>query len=372
MKRLSAEIEQRRDDLVETTCELVRIPTLNPPGNHYRDICDFLEARLARSGFSSTFVRAEGVLGDSEKHPRWNIVSRHEGAKNGDCVHFNSHTDVVKVGEGWTRDPFGGEVEGDKIYGRGACDMKGGLAASIIAAEAFIAAVPEYQGAIEISGTADEETGGFAGVAHLAEEGWFDPDRVQHVIIPEPLNKDQICLGHRGVWWAEIETHGEIAHGSMPFLGDCAVRHMGAVLEKFESDLYPAMAARRTDMPVVPQGAQSSTMNINSIHGGQPELDPDYTGLPAHCVPDSCRIVIDCWRLPLIWTVHPLEATVLSPKRSTNKRAPHRRSNLARLHQTHPFYSHLFMNLKKQKEIISIKMREFDKSDFFLYFCQCC
>ena len=187
MKRLSAEIEQRRDDLVETTCELVRIPTLNPPGNHYRDICDFLEARLARSGFSSTFVRAEGVLGDSEKHPRWNIVSRHEGAKNGDCVHFNSHTDVVTVGEGWTRDPFGGEVEGDKIYGRGACDMKGGLAASIIAAEAFIAAVPEYQGAIEISGTADEETGGFAGVAHLAEEGWFDPDRVQIVIIPEQL-----------------------------------------------------------------------------------------------------------------------------------------------------------------------------------------
>ena len=58
MKRLSAEIDRRRDDLVETTRELIRIPTLNPPGDHYRDICDYLEARLARSGFSSTFVRA--------------------------------------------------------------------------------------------------------------------------------------------------------------------------------------------------------------------------------------------------------------------------------------------------------------------------
>lgn len=76
-------------------------------------------------------------------------------------------------------------------------------------------------------------------------------------------------MGHRGGWWAEIETFGEIAHGSMPFLGDCAVRHMGAVIDKFEAKLYPAMSARRTDMPVVPDGARSSTMNINSIHGGQ-------------------------------------------------------------------------------------------------------
>ena len=66
--------------------------------------------------------------------------------------------------------------------------------------------------------------------------------RVQHVIIPEPLNKDRICLGHRGVWWAEIETKGRIAHGSMPFLGDCAVRHMGAVLAEMEASLFPLLA----------------------------------------------------------------------------------------------------------------------------------
>jgi succinyl-diaminopimelate desuccinylase len=171
--------------------------------------------------------------------------------------------------------------------------MKGGLAASIIAAEAFVAEHPDYAGAIEISGTADEESGGYGGVAYLAEQGWFDPKRVQHVIIPEPLHKDRICLGHRGGWWAEIETKGEIAHGSMPFLGDCAVRHMGAVLNAFEETLFPAMAARWTEMPVVPEGARQSTMNINSVHGGQPEQASDYTGLPAHCVPDSCRIVID-------------------------------------------------------------------------------
>ena len=52
--------------------------------------------------------------------------------RKGDCIHFNSHTDVVELGQDWTRDPFGGELDGDKIYGRGSCDMKGGLAASII------------------------------------------------------------------------------------------------------------------------------------------------------------------------------------------------------------------------------------------------
>ncbi|MCI5109625.1 MAG: acetylornithine deacetylase/succinyl-diaminopimelate desuccinylase family protein [Marivita sp.] len=286
-------IDDRRDDLIALTQELIRIPTLNPPGENYAAICDLLDVRLSRAGFETTWVRAEGAPGDSDRYPRWNLIARHNGIRPGDCVHFNSHTDVVEVGHGWTRDPFGGDVGEDRIYGRGACDMKGGLAASIIAAEAFIAEHPDYAGAIEISGTADEESGGYGGVAYLAEQGWFDPKRVQHVIIPEPLNKDRICLGHRGGWWAEIETKGEIAHGSMPFLGDCAVRHMGAVLQAFEETLYPAMAARWTDMPVVPEGARQSTMNINSIHGGQPEQASDYTGLPAHCVPDSCRIVID-------------------------------------------------------------------------------
>lgn len=291
--RLLAEVAARREDLVALTQALIRIPTLNPPGALYRDICDLLDRRLLKSGFHTELIRAEGAVGDSDRHPRWNIVARREGSGPGQCVHFNSHIDVVEVGHGWTVDPFGGEVKDGRVYGRGACDMKGGLAASIVAAEAFIAVCPEYAGAIEISGTADEESGGFGGVAYLAEKGYFSPDRVQHVIIPEPLNKDRICLGHRGVWWAEIETLGEIAHGSMPFLGDCAVRHMGAVVAEMEKSLFPALAQKRTDMPVVPEGAKQSTLNINSIHGGEPEQDMDYTGLPTPCVPDRCRMVID-------------------------------------------------------------------------------
>ncbi|MFK7856076.1 MAG: acetylornithine deacetylase/succinyl-diaminopimelate desuccinylase family protein [Granulosicoccus sp.] len=293
LSSLDLRISDSRDQLVELTQQLIRVPTINPPGQDYLAICDFLEQYLKPFGFSIQRIRAKGALGDSDKFPRWNLIARHEGRDSGDCVHFNSHTDVVATGEGWTLDPFAGVVLNERVYGRGACDMKGGLAASIIAAVCFIAEHAEYAGAIEISGTCDEESGGFGGVAYLAEKGWFDPARVQHVIIPEPLNKERICLGHRGVWWAEIETKGHIAHGSMPFLGDCAVRHMGAVIEAFEDTLLPRLQTRRTAMPVVPDGARQSTLNINSIHGGLDEPESDYTGMPSALVPDRCRMVID-------------------------------------------------------------------------------
>ncbi len=282
-------IESKREDLIALTQDLVRIPTLNPPGEFYEDCCHFIGERLSKIGFEVEYFRAVGTPGDSDRYPRVNIVARRSGGV-GPCVHFNSHIDVVAVGAGWQKDPFKAELKGDRIFGRGTCDMKGGLAASIIAVEAYLEEFPDYPGAIEISGTADEETGGYGGVAWLAEQGIMAVPRIDHVIIPEPLDKDRVCLGHRGVWWAELETKGHIAHGSMPFDGDSAIRHMTALLEKFETDLYPALARKYTTMPVVPEGAKQSTMNINSIHGGEKE---GFDGLPAPLVADSCRTIID-------------------------------------------------------------------------------
>lgn len=288
---LAKAVDDRVDELVALTVELIRFPTVNPPGEAYLPCAEHLGERLRRRGFAVEYVRGEGAPGDNDRYPRANVVARFEGRGPGSTVHFNSHIDVVESGDGWTVDPYAGTVSDGRVYGRGACDMKGGLAASVIAAEAFLAVHPDFRGAIEISGTADEESGGFGGVAHLARLGYFSRPRVDHVIIPEPLNKDRICLGHRGVWWAEIETRGEIAHGSMPFLGDCAVRHMGAVIEAFERDLFPALDRKQTRMPVVPEGARRSTLNLNSVHGGQTE---DFKpGLPSPNVPDSCRLTID-------------------------------------------------------------------------------
>lgn len=166
--------------------------------------------------------------------------------------------------------------------------MKAGLAAAVYAAEALRRANVALAGSLEISGTVDEESGGFAGVAWLAERGYLTSRSVDHVIIPEPLNVDRVCLGHRGVYWFEVETEGRIAHGSMPFLGASAIDHMAVVLERIRHDLVPRLAARTTNVPVVPPQARHATINVNGIAGGQP-----VDGIQTPCVADRCRAVFD-------------------------------------------------------------------------------
>jgi succinyl-diaminopimelate desuccinylase len=304
--QLLERIAAKREEVTALTQALIRIPTINPPGDAYEACARFLGERLQKRGFAVEYIRSQGAPGDSDAHPRTNVVARFQGQGNhgshgnGQCVHFNSHIDVVEAGSGWTVEPFAGIVKDDKVYGRGACDMKGGLASSVIACEALIESGIAFNGALEISGTVDEESGGFAGVGYLAEKGYFSKPRVHHVIIPEPLGVDRICLGHRGVYWAEVETKGRIAHGSMPFLGDSAINHMSAFIHLLETRLQPALAQRRTAEPVEPPGARVSTLNINSIHGGQVEqqyaLDQRGWPLrdtPAPVVAHSCRAVLD-------------------------------------------------------------------------------
>lgn len=287
---LLARIDGKRDELVALARDLVRIPTVNPPGEAYAPCAELLGERLRRRGFAVEYLRAEGAPGDCARWPRLNVVARRDGRDPGPCVHLNGHLDVVAPGQGWTVDPWAGEVREGRVYGRGACDMKGGIAAAVVAVESLLESGVVLPGAIELSGTVDEESGGYGGVAWLAGRGFFSRPRVDHVIIPEPLGVDRVCLGHRGAWWCEVETLGRIAHGSMPFLGDCAVRHMAAFVTRLEAELLPRLALRRTAMPVVPEGARHATLNVNALHGG---LGEGFEGLPSPCVPDSCRAVLD-------------------------------------------------------------------------------
>ena len=164
-------IAAHEDDVAALTADLIRFPTVNPPGEAYQPCAEYIGNRLAKRGFEIQYIRADGAPGDTDRFPRVNIIARYEGGRPGPTVHFNSHIDVVEAGNDWTLDPFGGLIRDGRVYGRGACDMKGGLAASIIAVEAYIAQYPHFPGAIEISGTVDEESGGFGGVAYLAKLG---------------------------------------------------------------------------------------------------------------------------------------------------------------------------------------------------------
>src|SRR5581483_9009583 len=96
-----AEIASREADMVALTQDLIRFPTVNPPGEAYRPCAEYLGNRLAARGFEVTYVRAEGATGDSDRYPRINVVARREGRGSGPCVHFNGHLDVVQAGSGW-------------------------------------------------------------------------------------------------------------------------------------------------------------------------------------------------------------------------------------------------------------------------------
>ena len=160
------------------TADLIRFPTINPPGEAYRPCAEYLGRAADRSAASASNSSAPKARPATPTATRGvNVVARFDGRSRGPTVHFNSHIDVVEAGDGWTVDPFAGVVKDGRVYGRGACDMKGGLAASIIAVEAFMEVNPDFPGAIEISGTVDEESGGFGGVAYLAKKGYFSKPR---------------------------------------------------------------------------------------------------------------------------------------------------------------------------------------------------
>ena len=286
--RVLREVESLRDEMVAFTQELVRIPTVNPPGDLYEDCARVIGDRLKQGGFEIEYVAALGRPEHTAKHPRINVIGRRDGDGPGPTFHLNGHFDVVPAGNGWTVDPFGAEIKDGRIYGRGTCDMKAGIAASFYAAEALRRAGVKVKGAIEISGTVDEESGGFAGVAHLAHTGHIKKGRTDYVVIPEPLNVDRICIGHRGVYWFEVETFGRIAHGSMPYLGVSAIEHMGVILEAIRTELKPVLETRTTRMPVVPPLSARATINVNALIGGQANET-----VQSPCVADRARAIFD-------------------------------------------------------------------------------
>ena len=281
--RVLDEIDQGFDELIELTRALVSIPSVNPPGREYDTCADLVARKLHEWDFD--VVRLEAPGGDV---PRPNVLGSREVGAAGPTIHLNGHVDVVPPGDGWTTDPFGAEIRDGRIYGRGSCDMKAGLACAMFAAECVRRAGAGLRGAVQVSATVDEESGGFAGVGHLADTGVLSGGAVDYAIIPEPFGPTRVCVGHRGVLWSRIRALGRTAHGSMSHLGRSAIDDLTVALEALRTELSPSLSSRRTGMPVVPEESRVASINVNGVWGGQ-----GVEGSQSPCVADLAEAVLD-------------------------------------------------------------------------------
>jgi succinyl-diaminopimelate desuccinylase len=238
--------------VLELTKELVRTETINPPGDESR-AAELLGGRLAAAGL------------DVERHPlapgRDSVVARWPGRGERPSLCLTGHLDTVPVGRAhWTREPLAAEVDGDRLYGRGASDMKGGVAAIVTAAERVAGLGPGEAG-LELVLCAGEETGAH-GASRLAESGALG--EAGAVLVAEPTS-NYPCLAHKGVVWLEASASGRSAHGSMPQLGDNAVHKLARAVVALEGFRFNEEEHALLGSPTLSVGTIEGGVNINSV-----------------------------------------------------------------------------------------------------------
>jgi succinyl-diaminopimelate desuccinylase len=140
-------------------------------------------------------------------------------------------------------------------------------------------------GSVEQSGVVDEESTGNrnAGMGLLVERGYISPERTNYVVITEPLDVDNICLGHRGAIWGEIEVMGRLSHGSTPQSGVNALEQMAGFIAEATQTLVPQLQQRINRHPVVPPTANAASLSFTMIQGGT----------NVNSVPDTCMVAFD-------------------------------------------------------------------------------
>ena len=203
------------DAVIELAQTLVRIDSVAAPGRPFEEaVARFLAARLEASGFA---VKVSEVAPQ-----RLNVVADWDSGRAGKLLILEGHSDVVTEGEqsAWTRDPFGGEIVDGVLHGRGSADMKGGLAAAIIAAETLKAHGAALSGGLRLLIPCDEE-GMMTGIKRMVADGQHlrsDGSPADGAIICEP-EELELCLFQRGGIRLCVTFTGVQAHGAMPYAG---------------------------------------------------------------------------------------------------------------------------------------------------------
>ncbi|MDF1483358.1 M20/M25/M40 family metallo-hydrolase [Extensimonas sp. H3M7-6] len=256
--QLDAWIDAHFDEEVAFLQQLVRVPTDTPPGDNAPH-ADKTAELLAAWGFAAekypvpaAEVRAHGMQSIT------NLIVRRRYGAGGKTIALNAHGDVVPPGEGWTHDPYGGEIVEGKLYGRAAAVSKSDFATYSFAVRALEAVARPQRGAVELHFTYDEEFGGELGPGWLLRQGLTQPDLMMAAGFSY-----EVVVAHNGCLQLEVTLHGKMAHAAVPDTGVDALQGAVAIMNA----LYAENARYRQITSQVP-GITHPYLNIGRIEGG--------------------------------------------------------------------------------------------------------
>jgi succinyl-diaminopimelate desuccinylase len=254
-------------DAVALTKDLLHFDTVNPPGLE-RDCAHRAARLLEEAGFSVEFFEYE--------KDRTSVIARAGGTAGKDPLCLTGHLDVVPLGtRKWSKDPFSGESDGDKLYGRGTSDMKAGVAAMIVAATSLAKKLNGTPGIVLVLTAAEEN--GCIGSRHLANLPKL-MGKAGAIVVGEPTSNYPM-VGHKGSIKFHAAFKGVSAHGSMPQLGVNAIYKAAKAIAKLEEFQFGVPEHPVMGLP---------TMNVGTIEGGS----------GVNLVPDLAKIGVDIRTVP--------------------------------------------------------------------------
>src|SRR5215472_13504332 len=274
-ERLLSWLRQREDDMAALLADLVAIPTENPPGRHYHEFADLFENRVAKFGLPCERLEPSSKRDEADDTPACLAVSYGQGER---VFYFHGHYDVVPA---QSEEQFQSSRKQHFLFGRGACDMKGGIVSMLYALLALKECRVEMDGKLQLVLVPDEETGGARGSARLAEQGILGRDGVG-MLLAEPTS-GVVWNANRGAVSLRVQIMGKSAHVGLQHHGENAFERMHGVVERLQK-LKSEVEERVTSCNVGAGQSRNSILMLGGQSGG---------GTNFNVVPESCWFTID-------------------------------------------------------------------------------
>jgi succinyl-diaminopimelate desuccinylase len=285
-------IKANRDEVAQLCSSLINIPTSNPPGDGYEQFVRFLSQWFSKERIKFEIIRVpetelSALLPGDCHGPRIFFEASIGGKKDGPILYLQGHYDTVAPAGNWTKPPFQAETDGEKLWGLGASDMKGGLASMMMAMKVLAGVGGPPVGKVIFLATPDEEFASGANIRYLFARGKISGD---FAVVGEFSGVENLFVGMKGGIWGDLKVRGRAAHGSQPLKGVNAFEKLARVMLEIEERFKPALSAKKSAHKFVPPEYDSPTVMIGGILRG--------SNIARSAVPHSATASFDLRTIP--------------------------------------------------------------------------